>query len=76
MPRPNRLRAGPFAARYTPLVEWSDEDHCYVGTCPSLLFGGVHGLDRVAVYAELCEAVEEVIALIREDGHALPLTDR
>ena len=31
------------AARYMKIVEWSDEDGCFVGTCPGLMFGGVHG---------------------------------
>jgi hypothetical protein len=29
--------------RYLKLVEWSDEDGCYVGRCPELMLGGVHG---------------------------------
>jgi hypothetical protein len=24
------------SARYVKIVEWSDEDHCYVGSCPGL----------------------------------------
>ena len=31
--------------RYLKIVEWSDEDGCYVGTCPGLMLGGVHGDD-------------------------------
>ena len=27
--------------RYLKLVEWSEADGCYVGTCPGLMFGGV-----------------------------------
>ena len=33
--------------RYLKLVEWSDEDGCYVGRCPELMLGGVHGSDGV-----------------------------
>ena len=29
--------------RYLKMVEWSEEDRCYVGTCPGLMLGGVHG---------------------------------
>jgi predicted RNase H-like HicB family nuclease len=47
--------------RYLKIVEWSEEDGCYVGTCPGLMLGGIHGDDEAAVYAELCEAVEEWI---------------
>lgn len=45
--------------RYLKLVEWSDEDSCYVGRCPELMLGGVHGSDPEEVFAELCQAVEE-----------------
>ena len=60
------------AARYAKFVEWSDEDACFVGTCPGLMFGGVHGDDEAKVYAELCRAVEEVIGLMEREGHRLP----
>ena len=60
------------AARYTKFVEWSDEDQCFIGRCPEIMAGGVHGNDEAKVYAELCQAVEEMIELIRADGHELP----
>ena len=60
------------AARYTKFVEWSDEDRCFIGRCPGLMLGGVHGNDEAKVYAELCGAVEEMIELIAKDGHRLP----
>src|SRR5437899_3149306 len=60
------------AARYAKFVEWSDEDHCFIGRCPELMQGGVHGSDEAKVYAELCEAVEEWIELLYKDGAALP----
>lgn len=58
--------------RYLKIVEWSEEDGCYVGTCPDLLYGGVHGDDEQAVYGELCHAVEEVVELYKKDGRPLP----
>jgi predicted HicB family RNase H-like nuclease len=58
--------------RYLKIVEWSDEDKCYVGTCPGLFYGGVHGMDQAKVYAELCEVVEENIELYLEDKRPLP----
>src|SRR5436190_1387781 len=60
------------AARYTKFVEWSDEDRCFIGRCPELMLGGVHGDDEAKVYAELCGAVEEMIELMAKDKHALP----
>jgi predicted HicB family RNase H-like nuclease len=58
--------------RYLKIVEWSEEDQCYVGRCPGLMLGGVHGDDEAAVYRELCEAVEAWIRIQREDGEPLP----
>jgi predicted HicB family RNase H-like nuclease len=49
------------ASHYVKIVEWSDEDHCYVGRCPELFGGGTHGKDEARVYAELCAMVEEAI---------------
>lgn len=58
--------------RYLKLVEWSEEDQCYVGTCPGLMLGGIHGDDEAGVYRELCQAVEEWIELYERDGEPLP----
>ena len=41
------------------IVYWSDEDQCFIGVCPSLFGGGVHGDDEVKVYRELCQVVAE-----------------
>ena len=60
------------SARYVKIVEWSEEDQCYVGSSPGLLYGGCHGDDEMAVFAELCQIVEEAIALYRKDGKKLP----
>ena len=59
-------------ARYAKIVEWSEEDQCFVGSCPGLIDGGCHGTDEKAVFEELCQAVEEAIALYLQDGKALP----
>lgn len=57
---------------YLKIVEWSEEDQCYVGTCPSLMTGGVHGKDEASVYKELCQAVDEWIDIYGQDGTPLP----
>ena len=59
------------SARYAKVVEWSDEDDCYVGSCPGLFPGGCHGDDERAVL-ELCVIVEETIGLYHADGKPLP----
>lgn len=58
---------------YKKIVYWSDEDNCFIGTCPELMFGGVHGNDALKVFIELNQAVDEVIKIIMEDGKSLPL---
>lgn len=58
--------------RYIKLVEWSDEDQCYVGTCPGLMLGGVHGDDEAMVYKELCRTVEEWAEVYAVDGDPVP----
>jgi predicted RNase H-like HicB family nuclease len=60
------------SARYVKIVEWSDEDQCYVGSCPGLLYGGCHGDDEKEVFVELCEIVDETIELYSRDGKPLP----
>ena len=58
--------------RYLKIIEWSEEDRCYVGTCPGLMLGGVHGDDEAKVYRELCKVVDEWIRIYEEDGEPLP----
>ena len=60
------------SARYAKIVEWSDKDHCYVGSAPGLIYGGCHGDDERAVFDELCQIVEEAIEAYRRDGQPLP----
>ena len=60
------------SAKYAKIVEWSDEDQCYVGTAPGLVYGGCHGNDEKLVFEELCQIVEEAIELHLKSGKALP----
>jgi predicted RNase H-like HicB family nuclease len=55
------------SSRYLKIVEWSDEDQCYVGSCPELFGAGCHGDNEAKVYKELCQIVDEVIELYKED---------
>lgn len=58
--------------RYLKIVEWSDEDQCYVGTAPELVIGGVHGKDQAKVFHELCDLVDEAAGLLKKEGRSLP----
>lgn len=60
------------SARYLKVVEWSNEDQCFVGSAPGLLLGGCHGMDERAVFSELCDAVEEAIEIYKTGGNPLP----
>ncbi len=60
------------AARYMKIVEWSDEDGCFVGSAPPLIGPCCHGKDEPKVYAQLCRIVEEWVEILETDGHELP----
>ena len=60
------------SALYVKLVEWSDEDQCFVGQCPGIIGPCCHGDDEAQVYAELCQIVEEWVALMNREGKPLP----
>jgi len=59
-------------AYYVKIIEWSEEDQCFVGSCPGLFYGGCHGQDERQVFSELCDIVEEMVALYQQDGKPLP----
>lgn len=56
------------SARYAKIVEWSDEDACFVGSSPGLIYGGCHGEDEKAVFDPWCQVVKEAIALYHQVG--------
>jgi predicted RNase H-like HicB family nuclease len=60
------------SARYVKIVEWSDEDRCFVGSCPGLFYGGCHGDNEQSVFGELCDLVEETIDLWHRERRPLP----
>jgi predicted RNase H-like HicB family nuclease len=60
------------SARYIKFIEWSDEDACFVGQCPGIIGPCCHGDDETAVYAELCQIVDEWIEIFKSDGDPLP----
>ncbi len=62
----------PAAHRYLPLVRWSDEDACYVGSCPPLIGDCCHGDDPAKVMGELATIMDEHLALMDADGVAYP----
>ena len=60
------------SVKYIKRVEWSDEDRCFVGSCPGVIGPCCHGDDEVAVYRQLCQIVDEWLEVIRDQDGALP----
>lgn len=61
-----------IADKYLKIIEWSDEDACFIGSCPELFYGGCHGTDVHAVLSELCQLIEEAVQLHVDDAKPLP----
>ena len=60
------------SSRYIKLMEWSEEDECFVGQCPGIIGPCCHGADETEVYREVCQIVEEWIGNMKRDGKPLP----
>ena len=60
------------SAKYLKIVEWSDEDQCFIGQCPGVIGPCCHGDNEKEVYKELCEIVDEWLALWKREGKPLP----
>jgi predicted HicB family RNase H-like nuclease len=58
--------------RYLKIVEWSDEDDCYVGSVPGWIGKCCHGDDEEKVYRQLCRIVDEWVETYKKDGRPLP----
>jgi predicted RNase H-like HicB family nuclease len=58
--------------RYLKIVEWSEEDQCYVGSVPGWLDKCCHGSDEEEVYHKLCQIVDEWIETYCKDKRPLP----
>ena len=59
---------------YGRFVEWSVEDHAWIGYCPDLFpYGGVcHGSTSWVAYTRLAELIEEEIIRLLDIGATLP----
>ena len=45
--------------RYLKIVEWSEEDNCYVGCIPGWIGKCCHGDDEIEIFRELSEILDE-----------------
>ena len=58
--------------KYIKLVEWSEEDECYVGSIPGWIGKCCHGDDEMKVYSELNTILDEWIRIYKKEGMTLP----
>ena len=58
--------------RYLKIVEWSEEDGCYIGSVPGWIGKCCHGDDEMKVFQEVCEIVDEWIELYKKENRPLP----
>src|SRR5690606_1545558 len=70
--KPTRAQIAEASRRYIKLVEWSDEDHCFIGSAPPLIGQSCHGATEAAVLKELNQIVEEWIVTLMTSGKPLP----
>jgi predicted HicB family RNase H-like nuclease len=61
-----------FSDDYLKVIEWSEEDQCYIGTAPGLIVGGVHGKNQAKVFKDICGMVQETIDVFLKEGKPLP----
>ncbi len=57
---------------YMKIVEWSEEDQCFIGSAPPLIGPCCHGASETGVLKQLEVIVKEWIEIYREDGRPLP----
>lgn len=60
------------AKDYVKVVEWSEEDQCFIGSAPPLIGQCCHGPNEGKVYEELGVIVNEWIAIYEQDERPLP----
>ena len=57
---------------YLRWVAWSEEDQTYIGRCPDLFGGGVHGDDPVEEAREQQTVIDEWQEIHEQDNRPLP----
>ena len=58
--------------QYLKIVEWSEEDQCYVGSVPRWIGACCHGDNEEKVYHQLCQIVDEWVEIYKKHGKPLP----
>lgn len=60
------------AKDYLKVIEWSDEDKCFIGSAPPLIGPCCHGKTEAEVLPQLGEIVQEWIDIYNKEGRHLP----
>src|SRR5580658_3137411 len=72
--KPTAAQIKEVAKRYLKIVEWSDEDRCYVGSAPPLIGQSCHGTSETEVLTQLQTIVEEWVETLIKEGKPLPVS--
>lgn len=70
--KPTNSQIRKAAKQYLKIVEWNDEDQCFVGSAPPLIGQSCHGATESAVLAQLQTIVDEWVEALLVDGKPLP----
>ena len=60
------------ASDYIKVVEWSEEDRCFIGSAPPLIGPCCHGKNEEDVYRQLRGIVKEWVELYNKEDKTLP----
>ena len=71
--KPTTTQIREASRRYLKIVEWSEEDRCYIGSAPPLIGQSCHGKSEAEVLSQLQAIVEEWVATLLSDGRPLPV---
>ena len=58
--------------KYHRWVAWSEDDQAYIGRCPDLFLGGVHGDDPIKVAKHLQSVIDQWELELGESSAAFP----
>jgi predicted RNase H-like HicB family nuclease len=61
-----------YINNYNISASWSDEDECYVASCLEFPFIMSHGDTRSEAIDEIEDALNQVLAILFEEGKELP----
>jgi predicted HicB family RNase H-like nuclease len=59
--RERKAKIGRLSACYPRVIEWSEEDHCYMGSAPPLVGQCCHGASEAKVAAQLAIIVADLV---------------